>query len=404
MNNATINLPNHTQNNLAPLSNRCDFIDPFAVMELVKEAMQLEASGKPIIHLSIGEPDFGAPPAVMNALTHALNHKPMRYTQAVGITPLREAISQYYLNRFSVTIDPARIIVTAGASAALTLACAALVNPGDKVLMVDPSYPCNRHFVAAFDGIAKAVNCGPEQRFQMSAATLAANWDPTVKGTLLASPSNPTGTAIAFDELAKIMAIVRQKNAFAIIDEIYLELSYDQVPRTVLELGDDMVVCNSFSKFFNMTGWRLGWLVVPPQWAPTFEKLAQNLFICPSTLAQQAALTCFEADTIAIYEARKQTFKERRDYLVPALQALGFKIPVVPDGAFYVYADASAFTDDTAKFAQQMLHEAWVSMVPGDDFGKADPKRYLRISYATGLDQLKQAVVRLEHWLKQRAN
>lgn len=377
------------------LASRTAAIEPFHVMELVKRANALERAGRSIIHMSIGEPDFTAPPPVLAALERVAHGGGTQYTAAVGIEPLRRAIARHYADDFGVEVDPARIIVTAGASAALTLACCALVNPGDRVLLADPSYPCNRHFVAAFDGEPVLVPVGAGTRFQLDAALVEARWGARVRGTLLATPANPTGTAIPFDELGRILDVVRARRGFAIVDEIYLGLSYDGRPRTVLELGDDMVVTNSFSKFFHMTGWRLGWLVVPPTLVPAFEKLAQNLFICASTLAQKAALACFEPESMAIYRARRDEFRDRRDWLVPALRELGFDVPVTPDGAFYVWADCSRFTDDSDRFAIELLEQAGVAVVPGMDFGVNDPKRWLRLSYATHLDNLREAVRRL---------
>ena len=371
-------------------------------MELVKQAHALQAQGKPIIHLSIGEPDFGAPEPVRAALQHALSQGEFPYTQATGLASLREAISNYYLTRFGVPIDANRIIVTAGASAALTLACAALVNPGDGVLMTDPGYPCNRHFVSAFDGKPKLVVCDASTRFQMTAAALENQWANDDVGTLIASPSNPTGTSIPWDELSKIMDVVRARKGFAIVDEIYLELTYGKKPRTILELGDDMIVSNSFSKFFNMTGWRLGWLVVPPSLVATFEKLAQNLYICPSALAQQAALSCFTKESLAIFDERKQIFAQRRDFIVPALQAIGLEIPVTPDGAFYAWLDVSKTGIGATALAQQLLHEAHISVVPGEDFGEHRTDDFIRLSYATSMPQLQEAVSRLQDFFQRK--
>ncbi len=381
------------------LARRTQHIAPFKVMELVKQAQALEAQGKPIIHLSIGEPDFDAPANVKNALTRALAEQTMRYTQAPGLTTLRQAIAQYYLDRFSVHVDYQRIMVTAGASAALTLACAALVNPDDEVLMSDPCYPCNRHFVAAFDGKPKLIESGPQDRFQLNAQMIQQHWSEKTRGVLLASPSNPTGTSIEFAELKRCLESVKERNGFAIIDEIYLELTYGKKPRTVLELSQDVVVTNSFSKFFNMTGWRLGWLVVPSAWTETFEKLAQNLFICPSTLAQYAALECFTKESLALFDQRKLEFESRRNYFIPALEKIGFKVPCPPDGAFYAYVDTSNYSMGAKALAHKLLHEAHVSVIPGDDFGSAQPDRYMRMSYATSQAQLETAIARMQKCL-----
>jgi len=377
-----------------PLAARNANIASFEVMELVKQALALEQQGKPIIHLSIGEPDFTAPEPVLAALERAARSGQTGYTPALGITPLREAIARDYGTRHGITVDPRRIIVTAGASAALTLACCALVDMGDEVLLTDPSYPCNRHFVAAFDGIPRAVPVFADTRFQMTEALLAANWRQATRGTLLASPANPTGTSIPFDELSRIVAFARARGGFTLVDEIYLGLTYDGAPRTALELGEDVIVVNSFSKYFSMTGWRLGWLVVPQALVSTFEKLAQNLFICASTLAQNAALACFAPQSLTIFEARRDEFRQRRDAIVTAMTALGFGVPVIPDGAFYVWLDCSRFGDSTM-LAKRLLEEAHVSLVPGQDFGANEPGRWMRLSYANSMDNLLEAARRI---------
>ena len=377
-----------------PLAARLARIAPFQVMEHVKRAVALEQQGRAIVHLSIGEPDFTAPEPVVAALERAVRDARTRYTAALGIAPLREAIAADYLERHGVRVDPARIVVTAGASAALTLACCALVDPGAEVLLTDPSYPCNRHFVAAFDGVARGVPVHADTRFQMTAALLERHWTPRTRGTLLASPANPTGTSIPFDELARIVDAVRARGGFAIVDEIYLGLSYDAAPRSAVELGDDVVIANSFSKTFQMTGWRLGWLVVPPRLVPAFEKLAQNLFICASSLAQHAALACFDDASRTVFRQRLAVLRERRDYVVPAMRGLGFDVPVTPDGAFYAWLDCSRFGDSDA-LATRLLEEAGVSLVPGHDFGDNDPARWMRLSYATSIDTLREATERI---------
>jgi aspartate/methionine/tyrosine aminotransferase len=326
----------------------------------------------------------------------------LQYTSALGLPDLRLAISKYYLEYYQLTIPASRIIVTAGASAALLLACAALVDPGTEVLMPDPCYPCNRHFVAAFEGIPRLVECGPEIGFQLTDELVQKHWTADSKGVLLASPSNPTGTSIPRAELAKIIATVKAKQGFTIIDEIYQGLSYDEEAFSALSLDEDLLVINSFSKFFNMTGWRLGWLIVPERIVPQIEKLAQNLFICPSTVAQYAALACFSEEAMKIYQHRKAEFKRRRDFIVPALKKLGFKVPVTPDGAFYVYADCSGFSDNADLFTRDLLQKAGVVIVPGLDFGPYTARKYVRISYATSMENLQEAVLRIENYLRQQ--
>ncbi|WP_186065564.1 pyridoxal phosphate-dependent aminotransferase [Burkholderia gladioli] len=390
---------NTAAESLIRLASRVDAIQPFYVMEVVKQAARLEQAGRDVIHMSIGEPDFTAPEPVVEAAAAAMRRGVTQYTSALGIAPLREAIAAHYARAYGLQIAPERVIVTAGASAALLLACLALVGRDDEVLMPDPSYPCNRHFVAAAEGRPVLVPSGPEARFQLSAKDVRERWGERTRGVLLASPSNPTGTSLAPDELGRILQAVRERGGFAIIDEIYQGLSYDGPPVSALSFSDEVITVNSFSKYFNMTGWRLGWLVVAPALVGTFEKLAQNLFICASALAQHAALACFEPDTLAIYEARRLEFMRRRDYIVPALASLGFEVPVRPDGAFYVYARcggvAHPAAGDSAELVDAMLGDAGVVLVPGMDFGVHAPRDYIRLSYATAYERLEEAVARL---------
>lgn len=393
---------------LPTAADRLANIRPFYVMELVKQADALRAQGKDMIYLAIGEPDFTAPEVVQRAAIAAMQCGDTGYTPALGLWPLREKIAGFYRTAYGIDIDPKRVIVTAGASGALLLACAALVGAGDEILMPDPSYPCNRHFVAAFDGVAKMIPSGPEDRFQLSARMVREHWGAGTRGVLVASPSNPTGTSIAHDELAAIVAEVRKRKGVVIVDEIYQGLAYEHVdavtgfPRSALEFGDDIVTINSFSKFFNMTGWRLGWLIAPEALVPEIEKLNQNLFICASALAQHAGLACFTDEALAIYTERRAEFKRRRDFIVPAFERLGLRVPVTPDGAFYVYADISAHSDDSSAFCVRMLHEADVVLVPGEDFGTHAPKRYVRASYATAYTRLEEAVERMAQVLGRR--
>ncbi|MGL6113082.1 MAG: pyridoxal phosphate-dependent aminotransferase, partial [Rubrivivax sp.] len=319
------------------LASRLDQIEPFYVMECAKAAAEIARSpacdpargGEPMIYLNIGEPDFGAPPLVLRAAEDCMRRGHTQYTQATGLPALRERIAGWYATRFGLDIDAQRIVVTAGASAALQLACLALFEAGDEVLMPDPSYPCNRHFVAAAGAKARLLPAAAAARFQLDAATLQAQWGAHTRGVLLASPSNPTGTSIARAEMAAIVAAVRARGGVTLVDEIYLGLSYDEAfGHSALEHGDDVISINSFSKYFSMTGWRLGWMVLPQALVAPVEKLAQNLYICASTVAQHAALACFDDASIAEYERRREEVRRRRDFVVPALQALGLKVPV----------------------------------------------------------------------------
>ncbi len=386
------------------LAGRLDHIEPFYVMECAKAAAELAASpacdpvrgGTPMIFLNIGEPDFTAPPLVQEAALRCLSQGRTQYTAATGLPALRERLSQWYAERFEVDVPARRIVITAGASAALQLACLALVEQGDEVLMPDPSYACNRHFVAAADGVAVLLPSAPEHRFQLDAAGVEAAWTPRTRGVLLASPSNPTGTSIARDEMARIAQAVRSRGGFTIVDEIYLGLSFDEAyGHSALTQGADIISINSFSKYFSMTGWRLGWMVVPEDLVAPIEKLAQNLYICASAVAQHAALACFEAESIAEYERRRGEFKARRDYLVPALDSLGFKVPVMPDGAFYAWADCSALAPSSWDFTFDLMRRAHVAITPGRDFGPHAGERYVRFSYASSMASLQEAVSRL---------
>lgn len=391
------------------ISRRAQAIEPFYVMEVAKEAAALarEVAGgsQPMVFLNIGEPDFTAPPLVQEAAARAVRDGRTQYTQATGLPELRERISAWYAERLGVQVPARRIVVTAGASAALQLACLALIEAGDEVLMPDPSYPCNRHFVSAADGRAVLLPTTAAERFQLSADKVAAAWNAQTRGVLLASPSNPTGTSIAPDELARIHAQVQARGGITLIDEIYLGLSYDPAfGRSALALGEDVVSINSFSKYFNMTGWRLGWLVVPEALVPVVERMAQNLFICASTVAQHAALACFEAESIALYEQRRAEFRARRDYFVPALDALGLKVPVMPDGAFYAWADCAQACERLGvqgswDLTFALMRQAHLAVTPGRDFGQADTGRFIRFSTASSMAHLQEAVARLRSLL-----
>ena len=391
------------------LARRLDHIEPFYVMECAKAASLIAASpacdpaqgGERMLFLNIGEPDFTAPPLVQEAAERAIRAGRTQYTDATGLPALRQALSAWYASRFGLDIPARRIIITAGASAALQLACLALFEAGDEVLMPDPSYPCNRHFVAAAEAVARLLPTTPAQRFQLDAAAVAQAWGPATRGVLLASPSNPTGTSIHPDELRRIDKVVSRNAGVMIVDEIYLGLSYDETfGQSALQLGEHIVSVNSFSKYFNMTGWRLGWMVVPEALVAPIERLAQNLFICASTIAQHAALACFAPESMAEYERRRAEFRARRDLVVPALNRLGLSVPVLPDGAFYAYADCSAYSADSWDFSFELMHRAHVALTPGRDFGRHDPKRWLRLSFASSRERLEEALHRLQRVLK----
>ena len=387
------------------VSQRAEKIEPFYVMEVAKAASALARevadSDRPMIFLNIGEPDFTAPPLVQEAAMRAVRAGATQYTQATGLAELRERISAWYAQRFGVDVPARRIVITAGASAALQLACLTLIENGDEVLLPDPSYPCNRHFVTAAGGNAVLVPTTAAERFQLSADKVEAAWTDKTRGVLLASPSNPTGTSLAPDELRRIHDVVTRRGGITLIDEIYLGLSYDDAfAQTALAIDDQVISINSFSKYFNMTGWRLGWLVVPDTLVPVVERLAQNLFICASTVSQYAALACFEAESIAEYERRRAEFKARRDWFIPQLNALGLNVPVMPDGAFYAWADCSAMAQKLGiagswDFAFEVMRRAHVAVTPGRDFGTAETGRFVRFSTASSMAHLEESIARL---------
>ncbi len=382
-------------------------------MEVAKAAsalaQQVAHTDKPMIFLNIGEPDFTAPLLVQQAASRAIAEGNTQYTPAMGLPALRERISAWYATRFSADVAPSRIIITAGASAALQLACLALIEIGDEILLPDPSYPCNRHFVSAAEGTAVLIPTTAEERFQLTRDKVAAAWTDKTRGVLLASPSNPTGTSIAPEELQRIHEFVHSRGGITLIDEIYLGLSYEaHFGHSALampgDLGQSVISINSFSKYFNMTGWRLGWLVVPEALAPVVERMAQNLFICASSVAQHAALACFEPDSLAEYERRRAEFKARRDYFIPELNRLGLRVPVMPDGAFYAYADctqaaARLGVSGSWDFTFELMKRAHLAITPGRDFGHAAPQQFVRFSTANSMEQLKEAVARLESLL-----
>jgi aspartate/methionine/tyrosine aminotransferase len=385
------------------LAGRLDSISPFYVMEVAKAADEIARGplcdpargGRPMIYLNIGEPEWGAAPLVEQAARDCIAEVRTRYTQATGTPALRAAISRWYAQRFDLDIAAERIVVTAGASAALQLACLALFERGDRVLTPDPSYPCNRHFVAAADAEPVLLACGPEQRFQPTAAQIADAWDERTAGVLLASPSNPTGTSIPPEELRAISDFVQAQGGVTIVDEIYLGLSFDdRYGGSALAFGDHIVSVNSFSKYFGMTGWRLGWLVLPPELVGPVEKLAQNLFICPSAVAQHAALACFEPASLSEYERRRAELHERRDFIVQGLRDLGLAVPVVPDGAFYAWIDVSSVGKNSWDYAFELMEKAQIALTPGRDFGHEDPGRWLRLSFAGPMSDLREAVSR----------
>ncbi|NVK54227.1 MAG: pyridoxal phosphate-dependent aminotransferase [Alteromonadaceae bacterium] len=378
-------------------SQRAQSVAPFYAMAFGEQAASLEAQGRSVIRFNIGEPDFGAPPAVQAAMQQAIATNDLPYTGALGTPQLRAAIADFYRTQHGLTISPARVIVTAGASAALLLVCAALVDNGDEVMMGDPSYPCNRQFVTTFGGDINLVPTNADSHFQLTTSLIKQHWQPHTKALMIATPSNPTGTAVSLSELAAMCEFAKAQGAWRIIDEIYLNLSDGEqgAPQTALAHDDDAIIINSFSKYFGMTGWRLGWMVVPQSMVEVIERLAQNLYICPSTPAQIAALACFTPDSLAICEARKASLLKRRKRVLDGLYDIGLKVPVAPNGAFYVYIDISDTGLTAMTFCQRLLDEQGVALTPGNDFGVTDADKYVRLSYATAESALTEGLSRI---------
>ena len=381
------------------LAARVAAIAPFHVMEVQTAARALEAAGRSVIHMEIGEPDFPTPQPVLDAARRALVDGGIYYTSALGLPELRQAIARHYADHYRVDVDPGRVIVTAGSSAALLLVMALLVDRDQQILLADPGYPCNRHFVRVLEGAPVAIPVGPESRYQLTAELVEQHWNPATRGVLIASPSNPTGTTVPADEMRRIVAAVDAHGGQLIVDEIYLGLTYGERAASVLEFAADAFVISSFSKYFNMTGWRLGWVVAPERYVRDLEKLAQNLYISPPTLSQRAALACFEPATIDVVEQRRRAFEARRDFLVPALRQLGFGIPVLPTGGFFVYADCSRFSDDSEAFCRDVLQGAGVAFTPGIDFGSHRAQQHVRLAYTIDERKLEDGVARLARYL-----
>ncbi|WP_306602767.1 pyridoxal phosphate-dependent aminotransferase [Azonexus sp.] len=401
-------------------------IEPFHVVELLTRARQLEAEGRDIIHMEIGEPDFPTPEPIVNAAVDAIKSGKTLYTQALGLPELRAAISDFYCQRYGVSVPAARIAITNGASGALNLAFACLADPGSEWLLTDPGYPCNRHILRTYEGRPQSIAVGPESNFQPTAAQVSAAWNERTAGLLVASPANPTGTLLTLPEIAALADVCRQNNGHFLVDEIYHGLTYAPSPKgtcfaakeiplggtrsnresapgfaaetTACSAGDDIWVINSFSKYFQMTGWRLGWMVIPEAFVRDVEKLAQNLVLCASTPAQYAALAAFQPETIAILEERRAEFRRRRDFLAPALEAIGFRVTARPEGAFYLYCDCSALAADSFTLARDLLEKTGVAATPGLDFGSNAPEKHIRFAYTTGVDRLAEAVERLRRY------
>ena len=370
-------------------------IEPFHVVELLTRARQLEAEGRDIIHMEVGEPDFPTPEPIADAAVDAIKKAKTLYTQALGLPELRQAISDFYGQRYGVAVPASRIAVTNGASGALNLAFACLAEPGGEWLLADPGYPCNRHILRVYEGRPRNIPVGPESNFQPTPELLRQHWNTSTAGLLVASPANPTGTLLSLPEIEALAEVCRANDGHFLVDEIYHGLTYETDAPTACAAGDDIWVINSFSKYFQMTGWRLGWMVIPEAYVRDVEKLAQNLVLCPSAPAQYGALAAFAPATIALLEARRAEFRARRDFLAPALEDIGFRVTARPEGAFYLYCDCSGLCDDSFTLARDLLEKAGVAATPGLDFGSNAPERHIRFAYTTRIERLAEAVRRL---------
>jgi aspartate/methionine/tyrosine aminotransferase len=377
-------------------------IAPFYVMDLLARAKALEKTGRSVIHMEVGEPDFITPRLVIEAGNAALEAGHTGYTPATGIPELRRAISEHYRQKYQVDVDPRRIIVTPGSSGALQLMMGVLVNPGEQVLMSDPGYPCNKNFVAFASGEAVALPVGPDSDYQLTAEMIDGAWTRSTRAVMVATPSNPTGTLISREEMIRIYEVVKSRGGSLIVDEIYQGLIYGEEGYTALDISDDIFILNSFSKYFGMTGWRVGWVVAPEPFVDSLDCLAQNIFISCSAPSQYAALQAFNPECITILEERRREFEKRRDFLLPALQEIGFEIPVAPHGAFYLYTDCSRLTDDSFAFAYELLDAEGVAVTPGKDFGSNRPEQHIRFAYTNKIDNMQEGVSRIKRFLESR--
>ena len=383
-----------------PCAARMKNIVPFYVMDLLARAKELERQGKSIIHMEVGEPDFITAQPVIEAGKRALDAGHTGYTPATGIPQLREAIARHYQDSFKIDLDPRRIIVTPGSSGALQLILAVLIDPGQEVLMTDPGYPCNKNFVEYFCGVPRPLPVEPEEHYQLNAELIDREWSEKTRAVLVATPSNPTGTLVAQEELRTIYETVHSRGGTLIVDEIYQGLVYGAQGYSALSLGEDLFVLNSFSKYFGMTGWRLGWLVAPETYVDTLDCLAQNIFLSCSAPAQYAALEALQPTSYEIFEQRRTEFQKRRDFLLPALQEIGFKIPVTPEGAFYLYTNSSSLTDDSFSFCYDLLEAEGVAITPGRDFGSNKPEEHIRFAYTTSIERMEEAIHRIQRFIR----
>ncbi|MCK4676087.1 MAG: pyridoxal phosphate-dependent aminotransferase [Gammaproteobacteria bacterium] len=382
------------------LSARVKNLSPFHVMDILAQAKALSQQGKKIYHMEVGEPDFPTAECIITAGIKALEQFKTHYTPALGLPELRNAVAEYYDRRFSVKINPQRIIITPGASGAIQLAMTCLLDAGENILLADPGYPCNRNIaqVLAVEPVAIAVNA--ESYYQLNANLVEKHWNENTRAAMVATPSNPTGTLLPRRQLTELCQLIEQKKGQLIVDEIYQGLVYDDYDYTALELSDECFIINSFSKYFGMTGWRVGWMVVPESYVDAIDRIAQNIFLAPPTISQYAALTALEESTQHVLDERRDVFKQRRDFLLPALEQLGFEVAVKPQGAFYIYANCERFTDDSFTWVKQLLNEQGVALTPGIDFGTHLANKHCRFAYTQSLELLEQAVEKIGAFIK----
>lgn len=377
-------------------ANRIETITSFKVMDILAAAVALQEQGIDVIRMEVGEPTFPTPAPIVEAAQKAIANGDTKYTSAAGIDELRESIAHLYWRRYGVRVNSERVMVTTGSSAALGMVCELLLNPGDGLLLSDPGYACNPNFVRRLDAEPQFVPVHPENNFQLTVPLAEQHWQANTAGILVASPNNPTGEMITAANISGLHQLTQRHSGALIVDEIYHGLTYGDMDEvSALKVSDDIFVINSFSKYFGMTGWRLGWVVVPEEAIAAINRLAQNFYISSPTISQHAALAAFEPATLAILESRREEFQRRRDFLVAGLRALGFVIHHVPSGAFYVYADISKFSDDSEAFCWHMLRKHGVAMTPGTDFGINNANHYVRFTYTETMPRLEIALQRL---------
>ena len=382
------------------LSKRAKNLSPFYVMDILAQAKVLSQQGRTIYHMEVGEPDFATAECIINAGIDALKQFKTHYTPALGLPELRHAVAEYYHRRFSLNINPERIIITSGASGALQLAMSCLLDAGENILLTDPGYPCNRNIAQVLAVESIAIPVGAKNAYQLDAAAVAKYWNDKTRAAIVATPSNPTGTLLPENQLKEICHVVEQNNGCLIVDEIYQGLVYDVEDYTALAISNECFVINSFSKYFGMTGWRVGWMVVPEFYVDAIDRIAQNIFLAPATMSQYAALTALKAETQIELDARRDEFKQRRDFLLPALEQLGFEIAVKPQGAFYIYANCEKFTNDSFNWVKQLLDKQGVALTPGRDFGDYQANKHCRFAYTQSLDVLEQAVDKIDAFIR----